>query len=68
MKRHAGLRAQTLFVYLEPANRGAINNNAGGNDAAYIAAVKSNYKSIDVGGLSGTGTLEFNVPVTKPSS
>ena len=28
------------------------------------SAVESNYKSIDVCGLSGTGTFEFNVPVT----
>src|SRR5512143_1341887 len=30
-----------VVVYLSP-NQGAINNNAGGNDAAYIAQVESN--------------------------
>jgi len=55
----------TIVVYLSP-NGGAINNNAGGNDAAYIAQVESNYKVIDVGGLSGSGTLTFSVSVTHP--
>ena len=46
----------TLVVYLSP-NNGAINNNAGGNAAAYIATVESNEKSIDMAGKSGSGTL-----------
>jgi hypothetical protein len=52
-----------VVIYLSP-NQGAINNNANGDAASYVAAVESNYKEIGVGGLSGSGTLEFNVPVT----
>jgi hypothetical protein len=53
----------TIVVYLSP-NNGAINNNAGGNEAGYIATVESNEISIDVSGRSGSGTLTFSIPVT----
>ena len=52
-----------IVVYLSP-NNGAINGNAGGNDAAYIAQVESNEATIPVVGLSGSGTLTFALPVT----
>ncbi|HEU5205003.1 MAG TPA: hypothetical protein VFU17_11955, partial [Candidatus Limnocylindrales bacterium] len=55
----------TLVVYLSP-NNGAINNNAGGNEAAYIQTVESNEISIDVSGLDGSGTLNIAIPVTDP--
>ena len=55
----------TVVVYLSP-NQGAINGNANGNAAAYIAAVESNYSVVAVGGLSGTGTLTINLSVTTP--
>ena len=53
----------TLIVYLSP-NNGAINNNAGGDAAGYIATVESNQGSIDMSGLSGSGTLNITIPVT----
>ena len=34
-----------------------MNGNSGGNAAAYIAAVESNYVVVQVGGLTGSGTL-----------
>ena len=56
----------TLVVYLSP-NNGAINGNSGGDDAGYIADVESNFKIVtDVGGLSGTGTLDVNVTISSP--
>jgi hypothetical protein len=55
----------TIVVYLSP-NNGAINNNADGDAAAYTARVESNYTVIDVGGLSGDGTLTFALPVAHP--
>src|SRR5262245_51656219 len=55
----------TIVVYLSP-NNGAINNNSGGDDAGYIATVESNEITIDVGGLSGSGTLTFSIPITSP--
>ena len=53
----------TVVVYLSP-NQGAINGNAGGDAAGYIADVESNFVVLDVGNLSGSGTLTFDVPVT----
>jgi hypothetical protein len=53
----------TLVVYLSP-NQGAINNNAGSDAAGYIADVESNYTVVDVGGLSGTGSIPVDVNVT----
>jgi len=53
----------TLIVYLSP-NQGAINNNAGGDAAGYIADVESNFVAVDVSGLSGTGSIPVVVPVT----
>jgi hypothetical protein len=53
----------TLVVYLSP-NQGAINNNAGSDAAGYIADVESNYTVVDVGGLSGTGSIAVDVNVT----
>jgi hypothetical protein len=53
----------TLIVYLSP-NQGAINNNAGGDAAGYIADVESNFKSVAIGGLTGSGTLDVTVTVT----
>ena len=50
-------------MYLSP-NQGAINGNAGGDPAGYVADVESNFVVLDVGGLSGSGTLTFDVPVT----
>ena len=55
--------AARVVVYLSP-NKGAINGNAGGDPAGYIADVESNFVVLDVGGLSGSGTLTFDVPVT----
>jgi hypothetical protein len=57
----------TLVVYLSP-NQGAINGNAGGNDAAYIATVESNFVVLDneVSNLSGSGTIDVVLPVTHP--
>jgi hypothetical protein len=55
----------TLVVYLSP-NNGAINNNAGGDEAGYIATVESNETSIDLSGLSGSGTLTIHLAVTDP--
>ena len=53
----------TIVVYLSP-NQGAINGNAGGDDAGYIAQVESNYVVVNVGGLSGSGSLSVSLPVT----
>ena len=56
----------TLVVYLSP-NNGAINGNSGGDDAGYIADVESNFKIVtEVGGLSGTGTLDVVLPISSP--
>ena len=56
----------TLVVYLSP-NNGAINGNSGGDDAGYIADVESNFKIVtDVGGLSGTGTLDVVLTISSP--
>jgi len=56
----------TLVVYLSP-NNGAIEGNSGGDDAGYIADVESNFEIVtDVGGLSGTGTLDVNVTISSP--
>jgi hypothetical protein len=52
-----------LIVYLSP-NNGAINGNAGGDEAGYIADVESNYVVLDLSGLSGSGTLTGSVNVT----
>ena len=55
-----------LVVYLSP-NNGAINGNSGGDDAGYIADVESNFKIVtDVGGLSGSGTLDVVVAISSP--
>ncbi len=54
-----------VVVYLSP-NNGAISNNSGGNDAAYVAAVESNETSVDMSGLSGSGTVTFTLAVTTP--
>src|SRR4051794_6129249 len=51
-----------IVVYLSP-NQGAINGNAGGDEAGYVAQVESNYVVIDVGGLSGSGTLTIHLNV-----
>jgi hypothetical protein len=53
----------TLVIYLSP-NQGAINNNAGGDAAGYIADVESNFVVKDVGGLTGSGSFAVHVPVT----
>ena len=53
----------TLIVYLSP-NQGAINNNGGSDPAGYIADVESNFEAVDVGGLSGNGTLTVVVDIT----
>jgi hypothetical protein len=53
----------TLVIYLSP-NQGAINNNAGGDAAGYIADVESNYYVKDVSGLSGSGSFDVTVDVT----
>jgi hypothetical protein len=53
----------TLVVYLSP-NQGAINNNAGGDAAGYIADVESNYFVKDVSGLSGSGSFDVTVTVS----
>ena len=55
----------TVIVYLSP-NNGAINGNANGNAAAYIAQVESNWTSVDLGGLSGSGTKTFSLNVSSP--
>jgi hypothetical protein len=55
----------TLVVYLSP-NQGAINNNAGGDEAGYISTVESNEGSVDMSGLSGSGTLTIHVSVSHP--
>ena len=52
----------SLVIYLSP-NQGAINNNAGGDAAGYIADVESNYIVKDVSGLTGSGSFDVNVPV-----
>lgn len=57
----------TLVVYLSP-NQGAINGNAGGDEAGYVADVESNYTVLDVAGLSGSGTLNFTLNITSPFS
>ena len=55
MARSASLPAgASLVIYLSP-NQGAINNNANGDEAGYIADVESNYGVINFpGGLSGS--------------
>jgi hypothetical protein len=53
----------TIVVYLSP-NQGAINGNAGGDEAGYVAQVESNYVVVDVGGLSGSGSIDVHVDVT----
>jgi len=53
----------TLVVYLSP-NQGAINGNAGGDEAGYVADVESNYTVLDVAGLSGSGTLDFTLNIS----
>ena len=53
----------TLVVYLSP-NQGAINGNAGGDEAGYVTQVESNYSVIDVAGLSGSGTIAVDLAVT----
>jgi hypothetical protein len=55
----------TLVVYLSP-NNGAINNNANGDPAGYIAQVESNYTVLDLSGFSGDGTIDFTLPVDHP--
>jgi len=55
----------SLVIYLSP-NQGAINNNANGNPAAYIADVESNYTVKDVSGFSGSGSFTVDVNVTTP--
>src|SRR5204863_8097945 len=56
----------SLVIYLSP-NQGAINNNANGDEAGYIADVESNYGVINFpSGLSGDGTLDINLSVTVP--
>jgi len=55
----------TLIVYLSP-NNGAIQGNAGGDEAGYIAAVESNWAPVNVEGLTGSGTIDVTVPVTSP--
>jgi len=55
----------TLIIYLSP-NQGAINNNAGGDAAGYIADVESNFFSKDVSGLTGSGSFPVTVTVTVP--
>ena len=52
-----------IVVYLSP-NQGAINGNAGGDVAGYIAQVESNFVVLDVGGLTGSGSLNVSLPVT----
>jgi hypothetical protein len=52
-----------LIVYLSP-NQGAINNNANGDAQGYIDDVQSNFVPVDIGGLTGSGTLDVTVPVT----
>src|SRR5574338_823984 len=52
-----------LIVYLSP-NNGAINGNAGGDEAGYIADVESNFVSIDLSGKSGSGTITGSINVT----
>jgi len=54
-----------VIVYLSP-NNGAINSNAGGDAAGYIATVESNEISLPMAGLSGSGTLPFSITVTLP--
>ena len=55
----------TLIVYLSP-NNGAIQGNAGGDEAGYIAAVEANWTPVNVEGLTGSGTIDVTVPVTSP--
>jgi hypothetical protein len=55
----------TLVIYLSP-NQGAINNNAGGDAAGYIADVESNKFIKDVGGLTGSGSFPVTVTVSVP--
>jgi len=55
----------TLVIYLSP-NQGAINNNAGGDEAGYIADVESNKFVKDVGGLTGSGSFPVTVTVSVP--
>jgi hypothetical protein len=52
----------SLVIYLSP-NQGAINNNANGDPAGYIADVESNYTVKDVSGLSGSGSFTVDVTV-----
>ena len=54
----------TLIVYLSP-NQNAINNNATpGDEQGYVDDVQSNFKAVDVGGLTGSGTLTVVVNIT----
>jgi hypothetical protein len=53
----------TLIVYLSP-NQGAIENNANGDVQGYIDDVQSNFEPVDIGGLTGTGTLTVVVDIT----
>jgi hypothetical protein len=57
----------TLIIYLSP-NQGAINNNAGGDAAGYIATVESNYFSKNVSGLTGSGSFDVTVTVSAATS
>jgi hypothetical protein len=52
-----------LIVYLSP-NQGAIENNANGDVQGYIDAVQSNFEPVDIGGLTGSGTLTVVVDIT----
>jgi hypothetical protein len=54
-----------LIVYLSP-NQGAINNNNGGDVQGYIDDVQSNFKSVPIVGLTGSGTLDVIVTVGTP--
>jgi hypothetical protein len=55
----------TLIVYLSP-NNGAIQGNANGDAAGYIADVESNYASKDVSGLDGSGSFEITLNIGSP--
>jgi hypothetical protein len=52
-----------LIVYLSP-NQGAINNNANGDVQGYIDDVQSNFEPVDIGGLTGSGTLDVKVDIS----
>jgi len=55
----------TVVVYLSP-NGGAINNNAAGDDAGYIATVESNFIALNFAGKSGSGSVSFAIPTGSP--